>query len=824
MKKKLHIGFTILLILFYITTIQAETRFAATDDDRPGIIRGQVTEKTSGQPLEFVNVAVYDKQDATLVSGGITNSKGEFEIKGITSGEFYIEANFIGFEKGKIDGIVIDKENRLADLGNVVLSSSTVEIEGVDVVADKSPVEFKLDKKVVNVSQVISAAGGTAVDALENTPSIQVDIEGNVELRGSSNFTVLIDGRPSVLSGTDALRQIPASALQSIEVITNPSAKYEPDGNSGIINLVMKKNSLNGLSGIINGSVGTGEKYRGDFSLGYRTNKLNFTVGANWRDETNYGSMISERETFISDTTSYLDMEGSRNFVRGGNGFKTGLELFLSQKSTLAFSGEIGKQKNNEEGAGKMHAYTNPASTEVYSVTDEVSGRESDFYSGRVSFFHNFNTEGHKLEATAFVSGRKSDDRELEDEILADETYNPTGDYLGRISTTESENENDVRLQLDYVYPISKNSKLEAGLLSRFESETEAYTFKDFDTSSDSWVNDGNFSSTTDFRQDIHAAYSTFSSKWGNLQYMAGLRGEITQREIQNTKFTQSSVLNRFDVFPTLHLSYSIKETNELMTSYSRRIRRPDGRDLDPNPAYWNRYTIRLGNPDLKPEYTDSYELGILKRFKGNYVSLDGFHRVTHNKIERLDSIGTDGIFYSKPGNIGEDFSTGAEVTGNVNITKWLLVNASVSVYNYRIKGETGSGEIDRESTNWNGRLNTTFKFAENSRLQINSFYRSPSVSAQGESKAMFFSNISYRHEFFKKKLTATVSVQDPLGTARFERLSYGDNFKSWFKFEREPQVVMLTLSYKLNNFKEDRRSGAQENSGGGIDMGGGEF
>ena len=305
---------------------------------------------------------------------------------------------------------------------------------------------------------------------------------------------------------------------------------------------------------------------------------------------------------------------------------------------------------------------------------------------------------------------------------------------------------------------------------------------------------------------------------------MAGLRGEITQREIQNTKFTEAAELNRFDVFPTLHLSYSIKETNELMTSYSRRIRRPDGRDLDPNPAYWNRYTIRLGNPDLKPEYTDSYELGVLKRFKGNFVSLDGFHRVTHNKIERLDSIGTDGIFYSSPDNIGKDFSTGVEVTGNLNVTKWLLLNASVSVYNYRIKGELNSGEIDRESTNWNGRLNATFKIADNSRLQVNSFYRSPSVSAQGDSKATFFSNVSYRHEFFKKKLTATVSVQDPLRTARFERKSYGDNFKSWFKFEREPQVVMLTLSYKLNNFKEDRRGGASENNSGGMDMGGGEF
>ena len=822
MKMKNVVGIVLLVLLIVNAPVRAVN--LPDNNDRSGVIKGVIKDKNSGEPLEFVNVAVYDISGSSLVSGGITNQKGEFEIRGFTNGEFIIEANFLGYEKNRVNGILISNENKQVNVGSVSLSPVTLEIKGVEVVADKSPVEFKLDKKVVNVSQVISAAGGTAVDVLETTPSVQVDIEGNVLLRGSSSYTVLIDGRPSVLSGSDALRQIPASAIQNIEIITNPSAKYEPDGNSGIINLVMKKNSLNGFSGIVNGSIGTGDKYKGDFTLNYRTGKYNFMVGADFRDETNYGNMQSERESIFNDTTTYINMEGTRNFVRGGQNFKSGLELFLTPKSTLAISGELGKQKNNQEGDGKMHTFTNPASTEVFSVTEEVSARESDYYSGRMSFFHNFNNEGHKIEALAYYSDRKSDDHEQEDEIFADANYNPGNEYVGRISTTESEKESDLRLQVDYVNPISKTTKLEAGYLSRFERENEAYTFLDFNQESGEWITDEKYTSVTDFRQDIHAAYSTFSSKWGNLSYMAGLRGEITIREILNTNQASASNLNTFDLFPTLHLSYPILESNELMSSYSRRIRRPDGRDLDPNPSYWNRYTIRFGNPDLKPEYTDSYELGYLKRFKGSYVSLDAFHRVTNNKIEQLDSIGTDGIFYSTPENIGKDYSTGIEITGNINVTKWLLLNASVSMYNYRIKGELNSGPVDRSSTNWNGRLNTTFKLAENSRLQINSFYRSPSVSAQGESKAMFFSNVSYRQVFFDKKLTATLSIQDPLRTARFERESYGENFKTWFKFEREPRVVMLTLSYKLNNFKEDRRNGGQENGGGGMDMGGGEF
>jgi hypothetical protein len=278
------------------------------DDERKTVIKGIVLDEKTQTPMEFANIAVYDKTDSTLVSGGITDENGQFEVSGIGFGEYYLVANFVGFKKTDVANILLDEDNPSVDLGKIELNPSAVELGSVDVVADKAQVEFKLDKKVVNVSQVISAVGGTAVDVLENTPSVQVDIEGNVTVRGSSNFTVLIDGRPSALSGSEALRQIPSSAIENIEIITNPSAKYEPDGQAGIINLVMKKNSLNGLSGIVNASIGSRNKYRGDFTLNYRTEKFNYFVGADWRDETRYGGMTSLRETYLNDTTSFLFM------------------------------------------------------------------------------------------------------------------------------------------------------------------------------------------------------------------------------------------------------------------------------------------------------------------------------------------------------------------------------------------------------------------------------------------------------------------------------------------------------------------------------------
>ncbi len=823
-----------LLVLFFMivgySAIYAETPEANfttnDDDDGKGKITGVVLDENTDNPMEFANIAVYNQKDSSLVTGGITNETGQFEIGNINYGEYYLEVNFIGFNSTDVADIVLTRDNKVQDVGEVKLNSSAVSIGEVSVVADKAQVEYKLDKKVVNVSQVISAIGGTAVEVLENTPSVQVDIDGNVSLRGSSNFTVLIDGRPSVLTGSDALQQIPASAIESIEIITNPSAKYEPDGTTGIINLIMKKNALNGLSGIFNASVGTRDKYRGDFTLSYRTEKFNVTAGADFRDERGKGGSYSRSETYSGDTISYLNMDGTRWDKRKGHNFKGGVEWFVSDNTTFGIQGRVGSRERYNTGGGRTHAYTNFGGPEDFSITEETSTRTNDYYSTTLNFQHKFNGEGHQIDAMAYYSDETGDDNEVEGEIWSDLNFeydenNPV--YVERVSTVEGEDESEFRFQVDYVYPFSEDGRLEAGMMSRIEDEKESLDFRDYDQNSDQWVPNEQFSSSTDFRRDIHAVYTTYTNKIGGLSYMAGLRGELTLREIDNTNAQAVSELNRFDLFPTVHISYPIGENNEFMSSFSRRINRPGGWDLDPTPNYFNRYTIRFGNADLKPEYTNSYELGYMRRFGRSYLSLDAFHRVTNNKIDRYSVLGDDGVYSLYTDNFDKDYATGLELTGNVNFAKWLIVNASTSMYRYRITGTLEGASVDRTSTNWTGRVNATFRFSDNSRMQIQGFFRGPSVSAQGDRDAMIFTNVSYRQDFMKKKLTATVSVRDPFGTARFEGESYGDNFKRWFRWEREPRVVMLTLSYKLNNFKEDRNNGGE--GGGGMDMdSGGEF
>jgi outer membrane receptor protein involved in Fe transport len=283
-------------------------------------------------------------------------------------------------------------------------------------------------------------------------------------------------------------------------------------------------------------------------------------------------------------------------------------------------------------------------------------------------------------------------------------------------------------------------------------------------------------------------------------------------------------ILHRFDLFPTAHLSYTLFDESQLMASYSKRIDRPHGRDLDPFENYRDQYTISVGNPALKPEYTNSYELSYMKRFGKSFLSLEGFYRATNNVISRFNTLRDDGILVQTRANLNHDYSKGGELMANINLKDWLILNGSTSVYNYKIEDQSSGVYVERQSTNVDGRINATFKFSNDSRMELVGMYRGPSVSIQGNRKSMFFSNISYRQDLMKKKLTATLSVRDLFGTAIRQGTSTGPNFTSNYKFKREPRILMLTLSYKINNYKMDKteQSDTNEVEFNNSDAGGG--
>ncbi len=790
---------------------------------REGKVTGTVIDSRDNTPMEFTSVALYKSRDSSLVTGSITSADGSFILKELPYGKYYLMANFMGYDKSFKDEIVLSPRQKFFDAGEIRLSLSAKQLDEVEVIADQAHVQYKIDRKVINVGQDINAATGTAADVLQNTPSVSVDIDGNVSLRGSENFTVLVDGKPTPLDGNDALQQIPASAIRNIEIITNPSAKYDPDGMAGIINIVSKKNALKGLSGLVNAKIGTGDKYSGDFLINYRKDNLNAYIGANYRDETYSGEMYYLKELGEGEDKRYDELTGSRDRLRTGNEVKGGFDYSFNDKNTIGFSAEVGSHEFSSGGIQEQRLYNESLSYDRYVISDNLSSHGGDYYNLNLNHTKKFDKSGHELVSFITFSSHKGKDSDSQVEYPADPDFIiDNGLTPFSIRTGEEGDEYEIRAQVDYTRPLGENGKLEAGYQARIDDEKETYLFEELDPDLNEWSINDRFSSSTDLFRNIQALYTTYGNQVGEYKYQFGLRGEYTDRRIINAESDNALTINRIDFFPTVHTSRSFPNDHQLMASYSRRINRPRGWYLEPFLTYMNSTTLRKGNPNLEPEYMNSFELGYQKAFGSSFIAFETYYKNTLNKIERIQEIYDleEGITLMTFDNISKDHSLGAELMLNFASLKWLNLNASTSLYRYWIEGEINDVEIDTRSTNWHLRMNSTFNFSTKTRLQLTGMYLGPSVTAQGKREAFFFTSAAIKHDFFDRKLSATLQIRDILGTMKHEFTSYGPDFKSYVEFTREPQVIMLSLSYKINNYRQRRNGGGMDS---GDNMGGGE-
>ncbi|MGC9344342.1 MAG: outer membrane beta-barrel protein, partial [Bacteroidales bacterium] len=651
-----------------------------------GVIKGKVIDKTNNVPMEFTSVALYNLRDSSLITGTISGPDGSFTITEVPYGKFYVIANFMGFDKTISENIIITPKQSTKDIGEIYLQASLNKIDEVEVLADQAHVQYKIDRKIVNVGQDINAATGTAADVLQNTPSVAVDIDGNVSLRGSENFTVLIDGKPTPLSGNDALQQIPASAIRHIELITNPSAKYDPDGMAGIINIVSKKNALQGLSGIINATIGTGDKYSGDFLLNYRTEKFDIFGGGSYRDDTFYGKMYALRQLGEEGNLRYDELTGKRDMNRSGREIKGGFNYSINENNTLGFSAEVGTHEFGSGGLQKQHLYDDASSFDNYYLNDNYGTHGADYYNLNLNYTKKFKEPGHELTSFITFSSHDGGDSDSQVEYNTDSDFNIIENIAPfSLRTGEDGMEYEIRGQVDYTRPMGETGKLEAGYQARIDDEVETYLFEYYDPDLKEWIRDDDFSSSNDFFRNIQAAYATYGNHLGKYEYQLGLRGEYTDRRIMNAESNEPLTINRFDIFPSIHASRTFGNNNQLMASYSRRINRPRGWYLEPFLTYMNSTTLRKGDPELEPEYMNSFEIGYQKTFGKSFIALESYYRNTVNKIERIQEIYDleEGITLMTFDNISKDHSLGAELMVNYARLKWLNLNASTSLYRY---------------------------------------------------------------------------------------------------------------------------------------------
>ncbi len=799
----------ILIPLFFMgTVIFAQGHYPGGGMNRENMpkdasVKGTVKSEMTKLPVKFANAALFSLRDSSVVSGVVADENGNFIMENLPYGRYYLVIDFIGFYKKTVSDIKLFPQKKEFDAGVILLKDAAENLDEVVVSGERNLVEYKIDRKVINISKNINSSGGTIVDALENAPSVQVDIDGNVTMRGSSNFQVLIDGKPTVLDANDILQQIPASAVENIEIITNPSVKFDPDGTTGIINIVMKKTHKSGLTGVINASAGTGDKYSADFLLNYKTEKAGFYIGANYGDRSSSGTGNSLRTVF-SDTLDYLLTESERIHQREYHSVKGGVDFYLNDNNTLSFSGKYGYFGFGMENNSDIYEYTMPATIDYYTINKGSFDIGGDFYSGTLDYSHNFAEKGHKITFSADYSVRTGG---VESTVVETETDKTWSEYINesKYRTFQDRGRDRLRVKLDYVYPINEKSKIEAGYQSRFLSASGDYVYENFIDGI--YVADESVSNDMIFTRNIHSLYTSYSGELAGISFMAGLRGEYTDRLIDQLTSGEKYPINRFDLFPSLHLSKQLSKTDQMQLSYSRRVNRPRHWYLNPFPGYSDAYSVRQGNPALLPEFIDSYELAYNKRIKKSFFNIDAYYRQTNNSINRIQELQEDGRILYTFDNLDKEYSYGSEISGNFQFYKWWTLYANINLYYYNLEGETAGITTDVNSFNYDARLNSTFIFSKNSRLQINGFYNAPTVTTQGNREAFYVISAAFRQEFFKKKLSLVFRVNDIFQTGKYitDTNSEDLGFISHSEMLREAPVFMLSLSYKINNYKQKR-------------------
>ncbi len=807
------IEFQIYVFLFLL--IHLFTSVYGNDLEADAGLTGKVIEKGTDSPMAYVNIILFFTDDSSQAAGVVSNPDGVFSINNIVPGNYYLELSFLGFHKKVISDIDLNR-GKTTDIGTIILSPKTFEIDDVVVESQRAAVTYEIDKKVINVSEQLTSTSGSAVDILENVPSVTVDIEGNVALRGSGNFTVLVDGKPTILDPAEILEQIPAGSVESIEIITNPSAKYDPEGTAGIMNLILKKNKRGGLSSLFELNGGLKERYGGQVMIDYRTRMLSMTFGAEYGYRKGFADQRDINRTVYEGILSNRTTEGKRNRSRERLGLRGEIGLDLSDKDFLRVGGRY--RDRSSKGSSELSFaewYDDQSSVNYYnSFSDRYRG--GDQYSLNAGYEHQFQGKSNTLKVEIQYESDEGD--EESSNLLYDSGMNVTEGQ----KNSERGPGTEFNAKLDYLYNPDDNFKFEAGYKNELDNSEESTGLYYYNISSGLYEIQDQYSNFVDYKRNEHALYSTIGGKNGGFGYQAGFRAEYTDREIKTLADNQNFKIDRWDFFPTFHLSWQITDGHQIMASYTRRINRPRGWYLEPFETWMDAYNVRKGNPGLRPEYTNSWEFGYQALLGKTIFSAETYYRDEHNTIERLRSVYADNVTLHSLDNVGTSSSLGAELMLNFDVLKDWNSNLMGNIFDYNIKGKIFDSPFERNSFNWNLRFNNIINLSATTKVQLNAIYNSPSVSSQGKREEFYMINLAVKYEIIKGMLSATLQFRDILDNAKYEYTAESAGYYSYSFRKREYPQIRLNFRFSFNrNERRDEDAGGRNETGGDEDWSG---
>ncbi len=823
------------LFLILITLSTAAQR----PQGRPESIKitGTVLDKESNQPLEYATLVLQSVSNPNRVTGGITDANGKFEVETFP-GKYHISIEYISYSTYKMEDQILQSST---DLGIIKLTLDVAQLDEVLVVGEQTTVELRLDKKVYNVGQDLTVKGGSVTDVLDNVPSVSVDVEGNISLRGNESVRILINGKPSALSGfsPETLQQLPAETIEKVEVITNPSARYDAEGTAGILNIILKQSKTAGLNGSVNAFAGHPDNYGGAVSLNLRREKFNIFTNTSYRYRNAPGNAFFNQENFDENGNTASFQDEIREYQRESKGFNTnvGFELFLD--STSSITNSIVYRKSSGDDTVDINFFNfdanNDPTIQRNRFTTESEDEEDVQYS--VNYVKKFNDKGHELTLDYQYSKGKEIENSIIDEIvLGESTTLPTE------QTINDEKQIRQLIQMDYVFPFGKDnrSQFEFGYRGTFNTFITDFEFGILEE--DVLTSDPNFSNELIYEENVNAAYTQLGTKLDKFSVLGGLRMEASDIGIELVNTNEVNNKDYVDWFPSLFLGYEFSEMEQLVLSYSRRLRRPRSRFINPFPSRSSNTNLFQGNPDLDPTYTNTFDLGYLKKWDKITLSTSGYYNkstgvfqfITQEtggfvEIENPDDPGNPVVVPVQrrtPINLATEVRYGMEFTSTYTPKKKWRLTWNLNMfqrelrgdYNYvNFQGEPIMQNFDADNFSWFTRFSAKLPLPAAIDFQANLYYRGRSEDSQSINKGVLSTNMAFSKDVIKDKATLSLNVRDVFNTRKRKRETRTTNVLTESEFQWRERQITLSFLYRFNQQQNQRNR--QRNGNGGDDF-----
>ncbi|MEQ9404540.1 MAG: outer membrane beta-barrel family protein [Cyclobacteriaceae bacterium] len=820
------ITFILLLLTFFSAVGQG--RPSAQGEGAPSFsIIGKLQEAESGSPVEFATISVFRVADSTLATGGLSDEKGFFSID-TRPGKYYLKIQFMGYKEVSISDVQVGNRNTQVDLGAITIEQDQRLLDEVVVQAERTQMELTLDKKIFNIGKDLSNLGGSATDILDNLPSVQVDVEGNVSLRGSDNVRILIDGKPSGLVGlssNDALRQLNGNLVERVEIITNPSARYDAEGMAGIINIVLKKEKQKGINGSFQFNTGIPANHGASVNLNFRRDWVNFftNFGVGYRRNPGSGDSYQEFGDPVNRTTERI-----RDMDRGGINYSNrfGADFFLNDFNTITLS--FLYRFSEEDNETTIKYFDNYLDTNTGDATlrldNETEDDENLEYS--INYTRTFPKKGQKL--TADFQYQNNNEQEGSDLV---ESIGPTitsqTPFLYQRSAND-ELEERLMLQSDYTHPLGQNGSIEGGFRFTDRLVGNDYVVEEQDTNGDYQI-DTNISNDFEYEEEVLAIYGIASNKIDKLSWQLGLRFEYTNLTTNQKTQNEINIQKYSNFFPSTFLTYQMTEKQAIQMSYSRRISRPRGRSLNPFTSISDSRNFFIGNPFLQPVFTDSYEVGYLLNNNSSSFYTGIYYRHSEGTTQRLRSTDSNGITTTRPYNVSEEDSYGVEMNVSRDFAKWYRVSGNINFFRSFTPGGTVFFENDQvtfnsaTATSLSSRISNNFKFNNLFDAQVSVNYRAPRNTVQGKRFSITAIDLGFSRDILKKNGTIALSVRDLLNSRKYRGETFNEGFYEKSDFQWRSRTTQISFTYRLNQKKQRERRG-ERGDGDDGDFEGAEF